>query len=278
MNKNIIIGLLISVTIGLFSLAYYFTIGKNVVELTSEDCFEIDEKTGKITAYKDLCDVEVNIPEKIKGKTVKEIGSFVFSSKGIKKIILPDTLEVIGIGAFSDNEIEKVIIPENVKTIKSMAFKNNKIKKLEIGSKVSNIGIAAFNNNQLKGDSAFIYMRTEKGIDETVIIGYAGSERKKVKIPEQTTMIYLNAFTDCDIESVNFNKNLERIEGRAFENNKLTKITLPKSVIIVNQDAFNNNPLKEIEVLGKKSISDFSNFDLESINEDIIKFNSSEKL
>lgn len=272
MNKKILIGLIIVLFLGIVTLIYNVTIGSDKINLTDEACFEFDKESGKITGYKSICDIEINIPQKINGKEVKAIGSFAFAKKGITKIKLPEGLEEIGIGAFEDNLIEKLEIPKSVTTIKTYAFRKNKIKKLDMGENVTNIGMAAFNDNQMKEKKAFIYMRTEKGIDEETVVSYAGKERKKVVIPDKVTMIYLSAFADCEIEEIVLNEKLERIESRAFENNKLKTITIPESVIIINQDTFSGNELTKINVQGKKNIEEFSNFDLTNIDKSIIKF------
>lgn len=272
MNKKTLTTLIVVVGIGIIYLGFnLITGGGSSIPLTEEDCFEID-KEGKITAYKEICDIEVNIPAKIKGVKVKKIGSFVFARRGITKLELPEGLEEIGIGAFEENLIEKVEIPKTVKTIKTLAFSNNKISKLKMGENVTSIGNAAFNNNQLKEKEAFIYMRDEKGINEEIVVSYAGKERKMVKIPSNVKMLYLKSFADCGIKEIILSENLERIEASAFENNKLTTIAIPNSVIVVNDGAFSGNKLKEITVYGKKSLDEFGNFDLKDIDEKIVKF------
>ena len=272
MNKKILTVLVLVLGVGIIYLGFnLITGGGSNIPLTEEDCFEINEE-GKITAYKEMCDVEVNIPEKIKGIKVKAIGSFVFARKEITKLVLPEGLEEIGIGAFEENLIEKVEIPSTVKTIKTLAFNNNKISKLKLGDNVTEIGNAAFNNNELKDSEAFIYMRSEKGIDETIVVSYAGKERKKVKVPSNVTMLYLKSFANCNIEEIILSENLERIEANALEGNKLTSIAIPNSVIVINEGALSDNDLKEIIIFGKKSLDEFGNFDLTNIDEKIIKF------
>ena len=272
MNKKILIGLIIVLFLGIGTLIYNVTIGEDKIGKTDEACFEFDEESGKITGYKEICDTEVNIPSKINGKKVKAIGSFAFARREITKVKLPEGLEEIGIGAFEDNLIEKVEIPKSVKEIKTLAFHKNKIKKLEIGENVTNIGMAAFNDNQMKEKQAFIYMRTEKGINEEIVVSYAGKERKRVVVPEQATMLYVSSFADCGIEEIVLSDKLERIEGRALENNKLTSLRIPNSVIIINDGALSGNELKEIIVYGKENIEEFSNFDLTGIDSKIIQF------
>lgn len=274
MNKKILIILIVVVVLGISELLALtvFKSGKNISTADAE-CFKIDSEKNEITDYKEICGNELKIPEDIKGVKIKKIGNIAFSKKGLTTVILPKGIEEIGISAFSDNEIEILDIPETVKTIKPLAFENNKIKKLKIPESVLNIGFKAFNNNQVSGDDAFIYQRTESGIDNTMLIGYAGKKRENIKVPEEVDYLYLYAFADCNIKSIKLNDKLERIETGAFENNNLTSIEIPQNVIVVNRNAFaGNKGLKEIKVKGKKSLSDFSMFNTEELNTSIITF------
>lgn len=249
----------------------YITIknASDKVEVTDTKCFTIDKETGEIKSYTEICGTEVNVPDKIDNVEVKKIGSNVFNNKGITKIVLPTTLEEIGIMAFSNNSIEKVEIPESVKVIKPYAFFNNKISKLKISKNIETIGFEAFNKNEMSGKEAFIYQPSNGAYDETMLIGYAGKD-KNVKIPSNVTMLYLNALSECEIESVELNSNLERILSNALSDNKIESIIIPESVTIVESSALEGNDLKEIIVEGKKSISEFASFPEEY--KDLVKF------
>lgn len=271
MNKKILYGLIFVLLLGIVFLTYNLFFKENKIGLTSEECFEINSETGSITGYKDICGTELNIPNKIKGITVKEISKFVFSNKGITKIILPDTLEVIGIGAFENNQIKSLVIPDSVKNIKPYAFHKNMIEKLTIGTGVTNIGIEAFNDNNMPKDG-FIYMRSESGIIEDTIIGYAGKEREKVIIPDGTDILYLSALADCSIKQVILNEELTRLESRSLENNEIEEIVIPKNVIIIGEGTFNGNNLVRIIVEGKNTLEDFSLFGSNEIDNNIIEF------
>ena len=269
MNKKILIALLVVIPLGIL-LIYNVFIKETKPELTNEQCFEITEE-GVITEYKEICGTEVNIPSKIKGIEVKEITRYVFREKGLTKLVLPETLEVIGISAFEGNNLEELIIPDNVKEIKPYAFYRNKIKTLKIGKGVTSIGIKAFNDNQVEKD-AFIYMRNKDGISKEVIIGYAGKERENVKIPEGVDTLYLSALSGCKIKNITLNEELERIEMEALEDNELKEIIVPKNVTVIEKDALNGNDIEKITVIGKKSIEEFTSFDITYLDESIIHY------
>lgn len=58
----------------------------------------------------------------------------------------------------------------------------------------------------------------------------------------------------------------------ALENNKLTSIAIPNSVIVINEGAFSGNELKEIIIYGKQDVEEFGYIDLTGIDKEIIKF------
>lgn len=274
MNKKILVSLVVIIILGIIFIGYNL-LNKNKVKLTSEDCFIIDKEKNEITEYKDICGTEVNIPSEIDGTIVESIGRFVFANKGLKKIVLPDTVKVIGIGAFQDNEIDSLIIPDSVENVKALSFKSNKIEKLKIGKGVKNIGDKAFNDNLVKDkNEAFIFMRNDDGIVDDILVGYAGKEKDNVVIPDNVTMLYLSALAECKITGIKLNNKLERIESSALENNNLTSITIPKNVIIIGSGVFDGNiNLEKIIVKGKKSIEDFALFDTTNLDKEIIEFN-----
>lgn len=272
MNKKILYTLIIVVIIGAVFL-FFRTKAQSNVSLTSAECFDIDKEKGEITAYKTICGTEVNIPSEISGTKVTSIKSFVFSGKGLTKLILPETLVTIGSGAFENNEITSITIPDSVTTIKAYAFHKNKLTSIKIGKGVTNIGVEAFNDNLVSGNDAFIYLRTEAGTSSDTIIGYAGKERDKVVIPSGTDDLYISSFAECGIKSVTLNKELTRIEAKAFEANDISELTIPKSVIIVGQGILTDNTnLTKITIEGKSALSEFSSFDSE-IDTNIITFN-----
>jgi len=277
MYKKILTILIVVLVLGLAFLIVNKVIKLNKnIPVTQAECFEFNTEKGEITGYRDLCGTEVNIPKEINGVQVKEIGNYAFSKKGLTAVIIPDNVEVIGIGAFSENEIETLELPNSLKSIKPLAFEKNKIKKLNIPETVTNIGFKAFNDNQVSGEEAFIYQRTKEGIDNTVLVGYAGKERDNVKIPKQVEHLYLYVFSDCGIKNIEINEKLERIETGAFENNNLISIEIPKSVMIINQGAFTGNEeLKEIKIKGKSKIEDFGLFNTYELDTTIINFEGS---
>ena len=247
MNKKLLVTLIVVLLIG--GIFLIFRGSKNTkIALTNESCFEVEN--GKITKYDTICGKEINIPSKINNEAVKEIGNNVFSNKEITKVIIPEGVEVIGLT-----------------DIQADAFVNNKITKLDIPDSVENIGFAAFNNNLVKSkDEAFIYMRSTNGINKEILVSYAGAD-KDITIPSNVTELYLNSLSDCELTNVKLNDGLERIDTSALANNKLTKLVIPSSVIIISATALQGNSFEEIVVKGKTDVDTFEVFQ----NDDSLK-------
>lgn len=92
-----------------------------------------------------------DIPQKIEGVQVVEIGEYAFQSQvmrpiNISSITLPDGLKRIKNHAFQDNKIETLIIPDSVEYIDRNAFSGNPLTgTLVIPDKVTTVGNSAFN-------------------------------------------------------------------------------------------------------------------------------------
>jgi len=100
------------------------------------------------------------------------------------EVVIPETVTRIKDSAFWASGIAKVNIPYGVTVIESSAFYNNRITELNIPSTVTSIGVLAFNTNHVQDESqAWIYKRTESGIDYSTLIGYAGVNKKNLVIP-----------------------------------------------------------------------------------------------
>jgi len=104
------------------------------VAITSYQCFEN----------------EIEIPSKINGSPVTEIGKWAFKNTVLTAVKLPSTLKQISESAFEDNIIDKIEIPEGVQQIQKAAFKNNNLKALKLPSTLKAIGDEAFYKNKLE--------------------------------------------------------------------------------------------------------------------------------
>ena len=81
---------------------------------------------------------------------------------------------------------------------------------LNIPSTVTRIDNGAFNNNQIiNEEQAWIYKRTESGIDYSTLIGYAGANRNDISIPAEKNVVKLKAITSNDLSKLYFTGTLK---------------------------------------------------------------------
>lgn len=218
-----------------FAIKINVVANNSIPASSSDDCYTITQK-GVITAYN--CSYkDVVIPTRVKEIEVKEIARSVFLYKGLKSVILPETLEKIGSDAFNGNGLSEVIIPDSVTSIADQAFKDNLISKLKLPEKITYLGARVFSINRMIGDAAFIYNRNSVGTeDRTSLNSYAGKPGGSVVIPDGVT----------------------KIGGSCFADMGLTSITIPKSVITIGTNAFINNKLPDDQAFIYKRNADGS--------------------
>ena len=181
----------------------------------------------------DKCPKELIIPSEINGVKITALEkkhyacsyySNVFAGRGLKKVIIPDTIENISYDAFKDNDLTNIDIPKSVK----------------------NIGNGAFNNNQLEDSQAIIYKRNDDGSeDKTTIVSYGG-KNKNVIIPNGVTSIGNYAFANNNLTSVTIPNSVTSIGNYTFQNNNLTSLIIPNSIKTIGDWAFEHNNLTSL--------------------------------
>jgi len=92
----------------------------------------------------------LNIPSKIKGMPVTEIGQSALADNWFTHVSIPDTVEKIMDYSFSGNFIREINIPNKVTEIAAGAFMNNQLTSIVIPDSVRKIGYRAFANNWFK--------------------------------------------------------------------------------------------------------------------------------
>ena len=165
---------------------------------------ENNEKECTITGYKGNSQ-DLNIPSKIGGRTVTQIGQDAFKEcKAIVNVDIPDTVKKIGNTAFAQcSSLKSVIIPKGVTEIGSFAFSAcESLESVTIPDTVKTIRIDTFS--------------------------FCGS-LKSVTIPEGVTDIGESAFMFCEsLESVTIPKSVTEIGRRAFHGcSSLKEVKVP---------------------------------------------------
>ena len=225
-------------------------------------------------------DSGVIIPSAINGVPVTAIGANALRASGLLHtglrgvVIIPDSVTDIGNHAFNGNFITEVVIPGSVDRIGENAFSSNRLTSVVIEEGVRYIGRAAFfggaNTNRITelalpdslvtiGQDAF-----RENLISTVVIppnittitqgAFQSNRLISVTLPEGLTTIGNGAFSSPQatgsLTSVNFPSTLVDIGMTAFGGQRLTSIVLPENVAQVRFQAFHNNPLTSITVLG----------------------------
>lgn len=210
--------------------------------------------------------VEIVIPE-----GVNRIGMGVFiKNKNVRSVILPNSLTWIGQSAFAHCEnLESITIPASVTFIDKSAFSDSGLEEVAIEGKPE-IQLWAFDgtpwkSNELKRHGGLIRDNvllsvnpelTEYTIPSNVkIIGrdaFKNSKIKEIDIPNDVTKLDICAFACSELERISLPDTLRVIESYAFSNcEKLTELTIPKSVTDIDIGAFQELPNCVITILNE---------------------------
>ena len=207
-----------------------------------ESDFETDGN-GTITVYKGQ-DTLLVIPRSIGGVLVTAIGDYVFSDKGLEKVIIPDSVTSIGGSAFSSNRFSSIAIGANV-ALGLFPFSNRPPFDsafedfYNVNGKKAGTYIVTDNGVSLNGETFRAYDKTEKGftIDGLgTIIDYKGNDTSLV-IPVSIGGILVktigtNVFSQSKFTSATIPNNVTSIYSYAFLGNQLTSITIGSNVTL----------------------------------------------
>ena len=157
-----------------------------------------------------------------------EIKPFMFANlKKLKHIIVPDNIVTIGDGAFYVNDGTSVV------------------EEISIGSGVKTIGNAAFAAPTMSNGSAranLTDIRFANGISDVKILASVFNGCNSIKhmtLPEGIVSLGERCFNQLsELESVHLPSTLEYIGRDCFRQTGLTMLTIPKSVKVIDYNAF----------------------------------------
>lgn len=197
---------------------------------------EFEIKDGVLIKYNGYNE-EVVIPN-----TVKKIGDFVFSNKGLTSVIIPSSVEEIGDYAFANNILTDILIPSSVKTVGKGSFSNNNLVNLVLSDSVILIEEYAFSSNALKS------VRLSNNITRIKASSFINNELESVVIPSSVEVIEEYAFFNNNIKNLSISESVKKIGSQAFGDNKLENVSLPKTLLEVEPYAFYNNELESLTI------------------------------
>lgn len=154
-------------------------------------------------------------------RTVEDdmIGYWLFYESNIREIKMPENLKRIGYNAFSESKIEKAEIPQGVITIDSEAFwKCSELRTVTLPSSLEKVAKYTF---------------------------YGCCKLENINLPEGLREINEFAFaadmaytTNTQLRSITIPSTVEKLGRRCFMSTKLAEVTVPASVITIDDGVF----------------------------------------
>lgn len=196
---------------------------------------------------------EITLP-----KSVKEIDSYCFYLKDIKKVTLNEGLEKIGKGAFATTRnLESITLPSTVKYIEDESFRNSGISFIKLNEGLEEIGANAFKDTQnlksvtipssvrkiggsvFKNSAVGTNVKIAEGNEHIINVDnilYSSDGTKMLDILGSPNVIF----------DVKIKEGVKIIGDNIFQDTKITEIDIPDSVEEIGNGAFYGVPLKKI--------------------------------
>lgn len=180
-------------------------------------------------------------------------GPYIYYTRPITSIVLPNTIKHIHSYAFLGLDLEDFIIPHGVTEISSNAFSGSKLTSVFIPPTVRTIGNDAFFDTQLTS------VVISEGVTEIGWRAFANNQLSSVVMPSTLTTMETKAFADNQISSLVISDGVTTVGHMAFANNNLSSVVIPGSVEEIHAMAFINNRIESITLSeGLRIIENFS--------------------
>ena len=245
-------------------------------------CQDKSNGTVSIIGF-DVNKTTAEIPEKINGKVVSEIGRNAFyGAEKLVSIKIPDTVTYIGETAFYECfKLQSIVLPANLKEIDSRAFYEAGLKNVTFNSKLEIIGDYAFAYNSLEKitvpdnvksikERAFFacqnltYIKFPKKVDNfgERVLEFCYALEEIVLPPENTKVPDYLAWFCKGLKKVTIPDGVTEIGPKAFKDcESLETIVLPDSVKSIGEGAFENDvSLKSMDLPNNLQTIDYCAF------------------
>ena len=213
---------------------------------------KLDDGNWKITKYIGFDEENIEIPSRIEDKKIVTVGESLFENNTtIKHVKIGDGIQVIENNAFAGCElVETISLPNTINKIGDFAFKKTAITEIIFPSSIAEMGKGVCYDCCNLEKATFPEGLSEI-FDEAF---YHCAKLENINIPQSIKRIGKRAFEGCRIyNSLNFHEGLEVIAESAFELKPQSdykgriKILLPKSLKLIEKDAFRNCDISEVK-------------------------------
>jgi len=184
--------------------------------------------------------------------TLTNIERYAFEScENLEYVEIPNSVTAIGSGAFSHcKKLKAVVISDNVKSLESFVFSYcTNLREFHVGKNLASIDPHAFNNCASlqkfivdeENQTFCVYNNSLYSKDmQELILCPRGYYSEEYIIPDGVNIIESRAFADCkNVKSFLLPQTVTTIKGSAFENCAMKSISIPNSVILIEDAALN---------------------------------------
>ncbi len=170
------------------------------------------------------------------------------------------TISTIGYESFSGcTSLSQVSLHETLSEIGERSFEGTAIKTIEFGKNVNSIGKDAFLGNKVLESIVVVEKNKEFSTVDGVLynkngrslIVYPVAKKGAFTLPQGVEEIREGAFKNATLTDLTVPQDsaLNTIRNNAFEGSKITSISLPEAVTVINAETFKNaDKLKSIEL------------------------------
>ena len=170
------------------------------------------------------------------------------------------TISTIGYESFAGcTSLTSVKLQETLSDIGVRAFEGTAVKTLELGKNVNSIGKDLFLNNKVfEGFTVIDKNKEYSSVDGVLynkkgntLIMFPAGKTGAFELPQGVSEIREGAFKNAAITEIKISQDsaLDTIGNNAFEASKITSISLPEAVTVINSETFKNAAnLKSVEL------------------------------